>query len=229
MKKRRAGVLGGMGPDATLAFLEKFYALTRGRREQERPSLLIDIDPSVPDRNEAWRRRGPSPKDAIISMGRRLKRAGADFCVMACVTAHGYVDTFEEEAGLPLVRMPDVVASELTTHQQTGGSIGLLATSTTYEMRLFQKAFEATGGSLIIPDERGQQTLMQAIYAIKHGDDAKAKVLDVATALIARGANTLIVGCTDLSAIGPLGLERCRVVDALELLAKRTLAEIEQP
>ncbi len=50
---RRAGVIGGMGPEATLAFLEKFYSLTRGRLEQERPALLVNIDPHVPDRNEA--------------------------------------------------------------------------------------------------------------------------------------------------------------------------------
>lgn len=228
MKKRRAGVLGGMGPDATLAFLEKFYALTRGRREQDRPSLLINIDPTVPDRNEAWLRRGTNPRAAITSMGRRLKRAGADFCVMACVTAHGYVDKFEEEAGLPLVRMPDVVASTLIAQKQAGDTIGLLATSTTYEMKLFQKAFKAKGSSLLIPDVDGQRTLMEAIYSIKHGENAQASVLTIAGALVARGATTLILGCTDLSAIGPLNIKHCQVVDALDLLAKRTLNEIEQ-
>lgn len=228
MKKRRAGVLGGMGPDATLSFLEKFYALTRGRREQDRPSLLVNIDPSVPDRNEAWLGRGPNPRDAIISMGRRLKRAGADFCVMACVTAHGYADTFEKEAGLPLVRMPDVVASTLIAQKQAGDKIGLLATSTTYEMELFQKAFKAKGSSLLIPSVDGQRTLMQAIYSIKHGENARASVLAIGETLVGLGATTLIVGCTDLSAIGPLNIKHCRVVDALDLLAKHTLLEIEQ-
>lgn len=229
MKKRRAGVLGGMGPDATLAFLDKFYALTRGRHEQDRPSLLVNIDPSVPDRNEAWRGRGINPRAAIISMGRQLKLAGADFCIMACVTAHGYVDTFEKEAGLPLIRMPDVVAGELVAHKQAEGTIGLLATSTTYEMELFQKAFAAYGMSLMLPTDKEQNVLMQSIYAIKHGTPARAGVLEVAESLVARGARTLILGCTDLSAIGPLNVKHCQIVDALELLAKHTLAEIERP
>lgn len=227
-KMRRAGVLGGMGPDATLAFLEKFYALTRGRREQERPSLLVNIDPSVPDRNEAWHAHGTSPRAAIMRMGRRLKRAGADFCVMACVTAHGYVENFEQEVGVPLMRMPDVVAEALANNRSMWGSIGLLATSTTYEMGLFQKAFATRGDSLIVPDKGGQEALMKAIYAIKHGENALPNVLHVAQSLAARGARTLIIGCTDLSAIGPLHLEQCEVVDALNLLAKRTLDKIER-
>ncbi len=110
-KMRRAGVLGGMGPEATLVFLEKFYSLTRGRREQKRPPLLVNIDPEVPDRNEAWRGLGTSPAAALAQMGRSLRQAGADFCVMACVTAHGFVESFEKDVGIPLIRMPDVVAA----------------------------------------------------------------------------------------------------------------------
>src|ERR1700761_8697461 len=88
---RRAGVIGGMGPEATLAFLDRFYSLTRGRLEQARPALLVNIDPQVPDRNEAWRGSGVSPAAALTGIGRSLRQAGADFCVMACGTAHGYV------------------------------------------------------------------------------------------------------------------------------------------
>jgi len=227
-KTRRAGVLGGMGPEATLVFLEKFYALTRGRREQARPELLIDIDPGVPDRNEAWRGAGPDPAAAIARMGQRLKQAGADFCVMACVTAHGYVESFDEEAGIPLIRMPDVVADALGAGAGGNGPVGLLATTTTLEMKLFQKAFAARNSLLMMPDEKEQEALMGAIYGIKKGEeDARAKVLGVAKSLVARGARTLLLGCTDLSVLSPLHLWGCTVVDALDLLAKRTLEELE--
>jgi aspartate racemase len=224
----RAGVLGGMGPEATLVFLEKFYSLKRGRREQERPPLLVDIDPGVPDRNEAWRGLGTSPAAALAQMGRSLKQAGADFCVMACVTAHGFVESFEKDVGIPLIRMPDVVADALGTGASADSPVGLLATTTTLEMKLFQKAFAARNSPLIVPGENEQKALMAAIYAIKKGDDPRATVLAVAKSLVARGAQTLLLGCTDLSVLGPLHLEGCAVVDALDLLAQRTLAEIEK-
>ena len=225
---RRAGVLGGMGPEATLVFLEKFYSLTRGRREQQRPALLINIDPGVPDRNEAWRGTGTSPASALAEMGRRLARAGADFCVMPCVTAHGYVESFEKDVGIPLIRMPDVVAEALWTVAPVDSPVGLLATTTTLEMKLFQRAFGTRNTPFILPDEREQEALMRAIYAIKKGEDARSSVLAIAKSLIARGARKLLLGCTDLSVLSPVGLEGCTVVDALELLAQRTLAEIEE-
>lgn len=227
-KQRRAGVLGGMGPEATLAFLEKFYSLTRGRREQARPPLLIDIDPRVPDRNEAWRGVGTSPAAALGQMGLSLKRAGADFCVMACITAHGWVESFEKDAGIPLIRMPDVVAEDLSAGPDAGGSVGLLATTTTLEMKLFQKAFAARNSTLIVPEKSEQEALMRAIYAIKKGEEARSSVLAVAKSLAARGAHTVLLGCTDLSVLDPLHLDGCIVVDALDLLAERTLAEIEK-
>jgi aspartate racemase len=224
---RRAGVLGGMGPEATLVFLEKFYSLTRGRREQGRPALLVNIDPTVPDRNEAWRGTGSSPAAALAQMGLSLKQAGADFCVMACITAHGFVESFDEEVGIPLIRMPDVVAEALGAEAGAGGLVGLLATTTTLEMSLFQKAFTARNSSLIVPDATEQEALMRAIYAIKKGENARSAVLDVAKSLVARGAQTVLLGCTDLSVLGPLHLWGCTVVDALDLLAARTFVEIE--
>ncbi|HEV2442661.1 MAG TPA: amino acid racemase [Steroidobacteraceae bacterium] len=225
---RRAGVLGGMGPEATLVFLEKFYSLTRGRVEQTRPALLVNIDPQVPDRNEAWRGVGISPAASLAAMGRSLRRGGADFCVMACITAHGYVESFEKDVGIPLIRIPDVVADALETGAGPRGPVGLLATTTTLEMNLFQKAFAARNSSLIVPDNVGQAALMRAIYSIKKGEDAHSRVLAIAQSLVARGAHTLLLGCTDLSVLGPMHLERCTVVDALDLLATRTLAEIEK-
>jgi aspartate racemase len=225
---RRAGVLGGMGPEATLVFLEKFYSLTRGRVEQARPALLVSIDPQVPDRNKAWSGFGISPAAALAQMGRSLKRAGAEFCVMACITAHGYVASFEREVGIPLIRMPDIVAEALGKETNTNGPVGLLATTTTLEMKLFQSAFAARNSSLIVPDKIGQEALMHAIYSIKKGEEARQSVLAVAKSLVARGARTLLLGCTDLSVLSPLQLEGCSVVDALDLLAGRTLAEIEK-
>jgi aspartate racemase len=224
---RRAGVIGGMGPEATLAFLEKFYSLTRGRLEQARPALLVNIDPQVPDRNEAWNGSGTSPTASLTKMGRSLRQAGADFCVMACVTAHGYVDSFERDVGIPLLRMPDVVAAVLRTTATADSPVGLLATSTSLEMNLFQTAFSAQNIPLILPDEIGQEALMRAIYAIKQGEDGSSIVLAIAKSLVARGARRLLLGCTDLSVLGPVCLEGCTVVDALQLLAERTLAEIE--
>lgn len=217
-----------MGPEATLVFLNKFYALSRGRCEQERPRLLVDIDPSVTDRNAAWRKGEDTPAAAIARMGRRLQRAGADFCVMPCVTAHGFAAEFETTTGLPLLRMPAVVAEALAASDPGETPIGLLATVTTIEMGLFQQTFSPLSLGIIVPDESHQAQLMQAIYALKRGEDARLQVLDVASHLAGRGARKLLIGCTDLSVLGPLDIAGISSTDALDLLAQRTLDEIHK-
>lgn len=222
---RRAGVLGGMGPEATLAFLERFYALTRGLREQERPCVLVDVNPAVPDRNEAWRTRDNAPAAALAEMGRRLARAGADFCVLPCITAHGYAADFEAAAGVPLLRLPETVAAALTAGGAGPGRVGLLATTTTLEMRLFHEAFARAGIDLLCPPAPRQEALMRAIYALKRGEDVRREVTSIAGGLAEAGAATLLVGCTDLSLLGLAEVSGRPVVDALDLLARRTLDE----
>lgn len=229
LRARRAGVLGGMGPEATLVFLEKFYRLSRGRLEQERPPLLVDIDPGVPDRNDAWRRNDDAPGASLVRMGRRLRRAGADFCVMPCITAHGFAVDFERESGLPLLGLPSVVAQELAGGGDRGSPVGLLATTTTLEMQLFQHAFSGGSRPLVVPDPAEQEALMEAIYAVKRGREGGAAAFDVATALARRGARTLVLACTDLSVLDWADAGPCEIVDSLDLLARHTLAEIEGP
>lgn len=220
-----AGVLGGMGPEATLAFLERFYALTRGRREQDRPSVLIDMNPAVPDRNDAWRSGNNAPAAALAEMGRRLAEAGADFCVMPCITAHGYAMDFEAMAGIPLLRLPETAAIALAANSTTLGRVGLLATTTTIEMKLFHEAFARADLDALCPAAPEQDRLMQAIYALKRGEDVYQEVASVANCLVARGAEILLVGCTDLSLLELKAVSGRPVVDAIDLLAHRTLEE----
>ncbi len=222
---RRAGVLGGMGPEATLVFLQRFYALTRSRREQDRPCVLIDMNPAVPDRNEAWRNQSNAPAAALAEMGRRLARAGADFCVLPCITAHGYTAGFEAAAGIPLLRLPEAVAEALAADGTGPGRVGLLATTTTVEMKLFHDAFARAGIDLLCPAVPDQERLMEAIYAIKRGDDVRGAVVAIANRLVDRGAGTLLIGCTDLSLLGLDEVSGRPAVDAVDLLARRTLEE----
>jgi len=216
-----------MGPEATLMFLDKFYALTRSRPEQDRPPLLVDMNPAVPDRNEAWRSGDTAPAPALARMGRRLARAGADFCVMPCVTAHGFAAGFEREVGIPLLGLPAIIAEELL--ERCTATAGVLATTTTLEMNLLQASLAERGIAVVAPDAREQAALMRAIYGLKRGDDVRAEVLPVAERLAHRGADTLVVACTDLSLLGLTEAGGHPILDALDMLARRTLAETEAP
>lgn len=104
---RVVGVIGGMGPAATLDFYAKLIAATPATREQDHLRVLIDSNPGVPDRNLALAGGAPSPEAApgpvLADMARGLERAGADLLVMACNTAHAFEADIRRAVAIPFV------------------------------------------------------------------------------------------------------------------------------
>jgi len=88
---KTAGVMGGMGPDATVDFMAKVIALTDSGRDQDHVHMIVDHDPTVPNRQEAIRGEDSDVADRLAAMARRLQDAGADFLVMVCNTAHVFL------------------------------------------------------------------------------------------------------------------------------------------
>src|SRR5690606_23936695 len=82
------GVLGGMGPLATVDFMQKLVAATPASRDQEHVPALISAIPQIPDRTRAFQGHGASPLPAMLACARRLEAAGAGVIVMPCNTAH---------------------------------------------------------------------------------------------------------------------------------------------
>ena len=80
---RVLGVLGGMGPAATLDFLGKLQALTPAQKDQDHIRVIVDINPQVPDRNDPFARPGP----VLAEMAGGLQGAGAQVLAIACNTA----------------------------------------------------------------------------------------------------------------------------------------------
>src|SRR5262245_56844098 len=101
------GVIGGMGPAATLAFFGKLLEATHAERDQDHLRVLIDNNPRVPDRNAAIAGRGPSPGPQLAESARGLELAGADFLVIACNTAHAFASEIEAAVAIPLMSMID--------------------------------------------------------------------------------------------------------------------------
>ena len=101
------GVIGGMGPAATLDFFGKILEATHAERDQDHLRVLIDNNPRVPDRNAAIAGRGPSPGPQLAESARGLERAGADFLVIACNTAHAFQPDIEAAISIPLLSMID--------------------------------------------------------------------------------------------------------------------------
>lgn len=227
MDEKIVGILGGMGPEATLSLFSKIIDNTPAGRDQDHLRVLIDSNAKVPDRTKAILHGGPSPVPLMAQSSQALARAGADFIVIPCVTAHHFLDEIRHESSVPIVSILDVTADHVSeTHAQIE-TVGLLATSGTNHVRLFHDRLDRIGVHVVVPEPSDQAVVMDAIYAIKgHSSDLSGialRVAAVAERLIGAGAQGIIAGCTEIPAVLRPGDLAVPVFDTLLLLARAAI------
>ncbi len=225
MVEKTIGILGGMGPEATIELFHRILSLTPAGRDQDYLHVLIDSNPKIPDRTAAIIGEGESPLPALIAAAQNLERAGADFIAIPCNTAHYWLHELREEVSIPIIDMIGETASRIADQQPALHKIGLLATTGTLQSGLYQRAFAEGNIDLIVPSEEQDAVIMSAIHAIKAGDHSvKSAVIEVAQELMACGAQGIIPGCTELSLVVPADSLSVPVFDPLSILAERAVS-----
>jgi aspartate racemase len=223
------GVLGGMGPEATLAFYARLIAHTPAGRDQDHLRVVIDSNPKVPDRTAALVARGESPVEEMAASLARLRRAGADFVVIPCVSAHGFLDELRRRTRLPVVSLIDAAADHLRTDHPTIRRVGLLSTAGTVRSGRFQERLASVGVATIVPAAADQAAVMSAIYAIKGSASAasrtraRAALRAVADRLVAAGAQGIVLGCTEIPLVLVPGDVGVPLFDVLVILARAAI------
>ncbi len=207
------GVLGGMGPAATVAFLARVQALTPAEGDADHIRVLMDMNPQVPDRN-----RTPDQAEAVLGeMAARLRDAGAEVIAMPCNTAHAQGAGIRA-AGLPFI---DMIAETTAAVVATGAKrAGILATPG--GEALYTAALTAAGIEPVVLDGADREAFMARVYGVKAGDmgeAARTRMAQLAAALVARGAEVVIAGCTEVPLLLGAGDVTVPLVDSAEVLA----------
>ena len=213
------GVLGGMGPAATLDFLAKLQALTPAERDQDHIRTLVDINPQVPDRNDPVNRPGP----VLAEMAGALRGAGADVLAIACNTAHAYADIITRASGLPLI---DMIGTASAAARDSGARrAGVLGTREA--LKLYREYLAAQGMGMVTLEPERQEEFMSLLYRIKGGErgpDVRSGMAALTADLAAGGAEAIIAGCTEVPLVIEAGSGRLPFIDAGEALARRCVA-----
>jgi aspartate racemase len=213
------GVLGGMGPAATLVFLNQVHAFTPAKGDQDHIRILMDLNPKVPDRNVAGSGAGP----VLAEMAGALAGAGAEVLAMPCNTAHAHAGLIQRASGLPLI---DLIETGATAARDLGARrVGVLGTKGA--LRLYREYLAAQAMGLVsLPPER-QEEFMATIYKIKGGDLGPAvrkEMAGYAAELIGEGAEAIVAGCTEAPLVLKPADVRAPFIDPGELLARRCVA-----
>lgn len=222
---KTVGIIGGMGPAATVDFFAKLVAATGAERDQDHLRILIDNNPRVPDRNAAIAGRGESPGPLLAESARGLQRSGADVIVIACNTAHAFQPDIEAAISIPLLSMIDAtVDASLAAGAQR---VGVLAADGCRRAGLYQRAFADRGIEALLPNDDAQQDFMRLIYRIKAGDtgvETRTSMRGLAIGLNARGAQAIIAACTEVPLVLDADSLATPLISSTDALVARTVA-----
>lgn len=214
------GVLGGMGPSATVDFLGKLVAATPAARDQDHVPVLVRNVPQIPDRSAAILAGSDTPLPPMRAGLDALEAAGADILAIPCNTAHHWYDALARGRETPILHIVDAVRRRLPDV----GRIGLMATRGTLLAGVYEQRLGGQAARLLRPDEAGQTLVDEAIAAVKAGRSGASAAVAVVDHLLARGCASVILACTEL----PVALAGERVaaacIDATEALAQDCVA-----
>lgn len=218
------GVIGGLGPMATAGFLELVTQMTDAGTDQEHLNMIIYSAPGIPDRTAyILGQPGESPVGPMIDIGRKLCEQGADFISIPCITAHYFHRELQESISVPIINAIYETGMEIQKNQIE--KVGILATDGTIQSRIFQNQLEDMGMEVLVPGDTGQQYVMDIIYKnVKAGKAIEVeKFRQVSRELFSRGAQILVLGCTELSSVKKEMQLREGYLDAMEVLAQRSV------
>ena len=224
-RHRKIGILGGVGPAATVDFMNKIVRNTPATRDQDHVKIMVEQNPQIPDRTANLVGDGEDPTIAIYATCKKLEAGKADLIAIPCNTAHAFVERIQPYLSIPIINMLTVTAQRVRQLFPGLEEVGVLATSGTIASGVYKDALESCGLRQVVPSPASQERVMSAIYGekgVKAGYTTGQCVDDIHAAveeLAARGIEVMILGCTEL----PLLLPRPQ----LETANGRTIALID--
>lgn len=227
----KLGVVGGVGPAATVDFMDKVVANTPAGKDQDHIKMVVEHNPQIPDRTANLLRAETDPTIALYATCQRLADAGADAIAIPCNTAHAFIARIQQHLDVPIINMLHETIALIVLQHGASTPLGLLATSGTVQSRVYHEAARAAGLNIITPGHESQALVIEAIYGPRGikagftGGICKEQLLVVAEHLCELGAGVLILGCTELPLVlahadaFPLGRHQVAMVDPTTVLA----------
>lgn len=237
-KPFKVGLIGGLGPAATVDLYDKIVKATPAKIDQEHIKLVVEQNPQIPDRTAALLHGGEDPTIALYNCAQRLEKDGCDAIIVPCNTAHAFVPYLERHLGIPFINMQQTALDEIARKLGETARIGLLATSGTVQTGIYSGKAQSMGLPMFVPDHEHQERVMASIYGPKGAKAGytdgicKEDLLSAAKYLVEKyDCNCLILGCTELPLIldesddFEIAGKHVMVIDPTASLARRVVAE----
>ncbi|MBW8352065.1 amino acid racemase [Bacillus sp. IITD106] len=223
--EKTIGILGGMGPYATIDLFHKIVTNTPASIDQDHLKIIIYNNPKIPSRMEAFNKGAKSPLQDLIKSALVLECGGADFIIIACNSAHIWLDELRRNVNIPFYSMiENTVQHLLGCKSSTNEKILLFATESTIQHQLYQNAFKGSPYKIVVPNKEEQKVVNHAINDVKTGKIKASFYIKYLNQMIEKyqseGVSMIIGGCTEIPLLFPYFETDIELVDPTYLLAK---------
>ncbi len=226
-KTRTLGIIGGVGPMATVYFMEMLIDMTDAARDQDHINMIVYNHSTIPDRTDyILDKSKKDPLPDMIHDAKMLQSAGADLVVVPCNTAQYFLEGIKASIKIPMLNIVDETVAYAKRAVPGLKRLGILATNGTVKSGVYDKACKEHLIECVVPNEAAQQIVMKIIYEqVKAGKMADiSAVMSVIESMKSAGCQAVVLGCTELSLVKKsFSITRPDVIDSLEVLAKRTI------
>ena len=212
-----------MGPAASAEFVTRLIKQTPATHDQQHIPFVLWNEPRIPDRSTSMQAGDNAPLLWLLQGIQALKTVGCDHVVIPCNSAHFWYDDMAK-MGVPITHIVDSIADQLRALDIKNTTIGIMGTQGTIEHGLYQSRLEQQGWHCIVPDRAEMDFFVQpAIDFIKAGKIGESQVLlmQVIHSLINRGAQAVVLGCTELPlSIGITSEQGVPIVNSIDSLVQ---------
>lgn len=221
---KKLGVIGGMGPLATAYFMELVTLFTEAECDAQNIEMEILSVPSIPDRTQyilGLNDMSPVPK--IVELRDKLTADGCEVIAIPCNTAVFFKNEYTLDCDALILNPIEETALKL--NKIGVKKAGVMATDGTMQATLFTKEFAKFGIEPIESDEEHQKIIMDMIYKyVKAGKSIPESLIKECEAhLRDKGAEIIVLGCTELSMLKKDGQVKEGFLDTLEVLAEASV------
>jgi aspartate racemase len=219
------GIIGGMGPLATVHLFERIVLRTKAEKDQDHVHVLIDSNTNIQDRTKAILGHGKSPVQELISTAKILENSGADILIMPCNTAHHFINDIKKNISISIINMPEESVKYTYDKYGKDALVGIMATDGTIKTKIYENYYSELGIKTVVPIKT-QTQIMKFIYdVIKKGNyDAGTDLFfECVNELKELGATVFLLGCTELSSAQYIYKFEGNFINPMEILAERAI------
>ncbi|MFC7677976.1 aspartate/glutamate racemase family protein [Paenibacillus sp. GCM10028914] len=228
MDKKKLGIIGGMGPQATSVFFEKLIENTEAECDQDHIDMIILNHATLPDRTKViLEGRSELFLDAVEKDLKLLELAGVSNIAIPCNTSHYFYNEMQQMTSINIINMVDETVKAIHERYGDGSKIGILATNGTVRTGIYRDTCDRYGMTLYEPDSSIQQKVMDIIYndvkGHKNVDPSKLESL-IHHLVYEENCKCVILACTELSCIHLSDFYKECSIDAMEVLVNKSIS-----